>query len=257
MRLRQSLARVLLEQGPAAARRRATAGADGVPATTATSWGTLVHLATLGGSDRIVRVDADDWRSKGARDSRVEASAAGRVAMLSRDWDRVAAASTAATTMLLRATRELGVAAPAATETSLEWISHGCPCAGTLDWMAHQDGRGVILDLKTTDSDPSAFAASVWRYGYDIQAAAYLDAARTLHPHIRWTYGLVVVPEEPEDTWWAPLSPAYLEVGERRWREAKRVWARCLQDGSWPGPVSGVAIEPPAWVLSKSEDYNG
>lgn len=250
IRLRQSLARIMLDRGAAAARRAAEAPSSAPSG--AAEWGTLVHALAVGG--RQVRyVDAPDWRSAAARAARDEAAAAGEIAALRSVHERACLAAQAALHMIDDAALGTGSMGLPTTESRVQWTADGCPCAGTLDWVS----GNVILDLKTTSATRSEFGAHVYRYGYDIQAAAYLEAMSAIHPGVPWRYALVVVPEDPADAWWAPLSGAYLEVGRARWSAAKKIWRQCLETGQWPGPESGAAIEPPNWVIARTEEDYG
>jgi hypothetical protein len=108
---------------------------------------------------------------------------------------------------------------------------------------------GIIYDFKTCeDASPDAVLRSVERYGYDVQAAHYLDVWRAATgedrrfrlifqekapPHEVAVVELYDNPDEDADWMLDARSKA---------AEARRIWGECLAAGEWPGYPRQIAI---------------
>jgi hypothetical protein len=118
-----------------------------------------------------------------------------------------------------------------------------------------------IYDLKTCeDASPEAVTAAVARYGYDVQAAHYLDAWEAVTGERR-KFRLVFVEKS------APFEVSVVELFEKPGDEAdwfdharaaaadaRRIWRECLQSGQWPGyPAKVAVIGAPGWHTAKAE----
>jgi hypothetical protein len=110
-----------------------------------------------------------------------------------------------------------------------------------------------ITDIKTAaDVDPRSFESDVIRWGYDIQAAMYLRAARLLDMEREWAYAWVVVRNcEPFNVEVYQASDDLLEFGERRLQERIDFFLGCRRSGRWLSPTHGtvVMLYPPAWAV--------
>lgn len=108
-------------------------------------------------------------------------------------------------------------------------------------------------DLKTAcDASYSAWQKKIHTFGYDMQAALYLDAVnvatdgeRNEFVHIvqesDWPYEVV--------TW--PMSEDYLQLGRGRYLNALRDYCQCLSRRNWPGLKRQAPfgyVEPPKYV---------
>jgi hypothetical protein len=112
---------------------------------------------------------------------------------------------------------------------------------------------GCITDIKTAaDVDPRSFESDVIKWGYDIQAAMYLRAARLLDLEREWAYAWVVVRNcEPFNVEVYQASDDLLEFGERRLQERIDFFLGCRRSGRWLSPTHGtvVMLYPPAWAV--------
>jgi hypothetical protein len=81
-------------------------------------------------------------------------------------------------------------------------------------WKARPDcfTEDTILELKTTqDVRPAAFARTRRRFGYDLQAAHYVEAVQRLTGHLpRFAY-IAIEPRAPYYVWVHELAPVDLE----------------------------------------------
>lgn len=216
--------------------------------------GSLVHRLVLGSGPEIEIVDADDWRTKAARELRDAARASGRIPLLERDYAPAAATAK----RLLERMADLGIVLSGRSEVTAFWPDDGVDCRGRFDHLVLETPvpkSAVIYDLKTTRSGrPEDCARSIEMYGYAIQRAAYVSALETISPHLRGRVSFVFVfveVEPPYSVTPVELSGAFAALGERRWTRARELWRRCLERDEWPGyaaPGAPVVVAPPTWA---------
>lgn len=137
----------------------------------------------------------------------------------------------------------------------------GVWCRAMVD-NAPADPRLPIYDLKTTtDASPDACIRAVVTYGYDFQAAHYLDtweAATGERRSFRFVfvekappYGVSVVQlvDDPDD------DADWMASARSKVREARRIWRECLDADDWPGYPARVAlIGAPTYHLQRWAD---
>ena len=206
-------------------------------------FGHVAHKYVLGIGDQVVRVEAEDWRSKDARAAKVEARIRGQIPILAADDDRAKA--------MAAAVRAHPVAGKLFTEGEPEqsayWVDErtGVTRRARFDWLRH-DG---ITDLKTAvEASPAAVSKAIANYGYDMQDAWYGDALEALTGE-RVPFRFVFVEKSP------PYLIAVYEldeesrtVGRIRNDEALALYAQCSADDSWPGyPEVIQSISTPTW----------
>lgn len=124
----------------------------------------------------------------------------------------------------------------------------GVTCKCMVD-NAPIDPRLPLYDLKTTeDASPEKVIRSVVEYGYDVQAAHYLDVWKAATGEAR-RFRFVFVEKA------APYCVTVVELhddpeSEADWMldarskasEARRIWGECLNANIWPGYPAQVAI---------------
>jgi exodeoxyribonuclease VIII len=142
--------------------------------------------------------------------------------------------------LLSRGTREL----------SIYWRDErtGVKCRARPDCFLEE----VVFDLKKTqDARPGEFARAVARYGYDFQAAFYLEGLRRFTGRTEFTFVLIAVEEAaPHGVWLHELSPRLLGAARLNVQRALALHARCAQSGDWPGypqPYSEL-VALPRWA---------
>lgn len=114
-----------------------------------------------------------------------------------------------------------------------------------------------VTDYKTAvNAEPGKFARrTMLDMGYHVQAAHYLDMARTLGLTSDDAVFRFVAQEKtpPYLVAVVTVSDAYLALGRREMRRAIDLWAECNATGIWPGYAPSVA-EPPAWAIEQELD---
>ena len=114
---------------------------------------------------------------------------------------------------------------------------------------------GVVSDVKTTaDTDADAFARSVISWGYDIQAAHYLEAAALAYPERPFMFGWIVIRNKPPyDVEVYEACDELLEHGRKRLMVARENYRRCVDSGIWRSQTHGlsVSLDLPAWARGR------
>jgi hypothetical protein len=215
------------------------------------SRGTLMHTLLLRSGKDIVIVEADDWRTKAAKEERSAAQDAGKQAVLRPKYDDAIAAVNAIRRKLVDQGIDL---AAGHNEVTMLWGRDGVTCRGRLDHW--REDLLTVVDLKICESaNPEAFARSAVSYGYHIQAAAYLDGIAKLVPNAagRTKYlWAICEPNPPYAVVIAEPDGPMMELGARLWERAISEWRVCLTLNRWPGYGDGVhRIELPPWALAK------
>jgi len=153
------------------------------------------------------------------------------------------------------------LSSPGVNELSAVWNDRetGVVCKGRQDRFGSWGGWPTLVDLKSTeDASRGAFSRSIHKYGYDQQAACYLDGFDVLSPFEGdRRYVLLAVEKAP------PYAIAVYELdqdsiaaGRRKYRAHLEEYARCLESGQWPGLGDGAdLISLPSYALKDEEHY--
>lgn len=226
------------------------------PAKTTFDFGRAAHAAVLGVGGPICIVDAEDWRTKAAREARDEAHAAGQTPLLTADYEKVKAMAAA----LREHPRAAALLDPESgrAEVSAFWHDErfGIDRRARFDWLpdAVTDGVMVMPDYKSTASaEPRKFARSIFDYGYDVQAVFYADAVRAagLAEVVRFVF-IAQEKTAPYLTAVYELDDIALAVGRARVDEACATFAECTVSGRWPGyPEEIEYVTAPTWLADQ------
>ena len=213
--------------------------------------GSAAHTMLLERDEsKVVIVEADDWRTKAAREARDNAQANGQYAILARQYadvqKMVQAAHSYIQTTELRDILDTGVA-----EQSLIWQEGDVWCRARPDMLSAD--RRVCLDYKTTDSAaPDVFIRQIPRMAYDVQAYFYLRSP--VLENATWVY-LAQEITAPYSCSLISLSNAYLEVARAKVMRAIRLWGECLATNRWPAYSTQIHYaEPSAWQLTDTNE---
>lgn len=250
--LSQSGAKLLLES-PARYRWQRDAGEQ---KRDVFDFGHAAHGKVLGEGRELVIIDADDWRSKAAREAKDAAHAEGKTPLLRKDAAKVDAMAAkieehpGASAIL----RREGVAESSMwwTETVGEgWAAFEVPCRGRIDWLTTTaDGRPCIVDYKSTaDASPDGFAKSAANFRYDMQEHAY---RRGLQANTGDDAAFVFIAQEKEPPFLVGLYVLDADFrirGEQAWQRALEIYARCASTDTWPGYAPDITeLTMPRWA---------
>jgi|HubBroStandDraft_3_1064219.scaffolds.fasta_scaffold106443_2 hypothetical protein len=225
--------------------------------------GSVAHELILGRGKGYDVVEADDWRSKAAKEARDAARARGLVPILARH----ALDAWAMARSVVKRMREIPDLSPllGESETSLAnglaervmvWRDiGGALCRAMIDFQG--PAPTAIWDIKTTGVllDDETRARQIVNLGHDVQAAFYLRGLSQLLPDLagRFRWRWIVVEDSPpfEVRVIEPLAEL-LEIGDRKAALAIEKWRRCVDTGRWPGyPPHVTRIGLPAWATER------
>jgi len=116
-----------------------------------------------------------------------------------------------------------------------------------------------IVDLKTTDcASKEVFERDIYKYGYHIQAAYYVDIIRELTGK-ELCFVIVAVEKSKDcDMNAFMIGSDALKAGREKYRAWLQTYAACLKNDSWPGYPRHVNIfSLPAWANNKSNKDDG
>jgi len=220
--------------------------------------GKAVHAKVLGQGAEVVIVEAEDWRSKAARDARQEARDAGKAPLLTREFDAVNAM---AESVLANPTARALLTQPGDSEVSVFADVDGVPTRARFDFLPDRtDRRTVAVDLKTTlDASKRAFESSVAKYEYAVQRAWYIDTYETVtgETDVEMIF-LAVEKEPPYLVAKFQVPTVWAEKGHRMAIEARKRWAACTESGVWPGyPEEIQLLDEPVWHVYEYEEKYG
>ena len=211
--------------------------------------GKALHLAVLQPeelADSIVRIDANDYRTRIAQTQRDDAYAAGKTPLLAKEvdligeMDRAVHADPHAAELLESVENEV----------SFFWADPqtGTRCMARA-YKIDREQR-VIIDLKTAVSAaPGPWARAAWRDGYFLRAPWYLDGWTVATGEVMQRYAFIVVEKEkPHIVAVYYLSDRALSWGRMMVRRALSVFAECKAANAWTtGFPSPATIDLPTW----------
>jgi hypothetical protein len=211
--------------------------------------GTVCHSLLLEGESAVEIVDAPDWRTKWAQESRQVARDHGRIPLLGHHYDSVKGMVAAVTEQIAQLDVDPLPLTAGKPEQTMVWEEQGVLCRARIDWL--HDDLAAIDDLKTTSrsANPEAWTRTMFGIGCDVQAAFYLRGLQkvTGRSDIQWRW-LVVETQPPYALSVVSPGPAVLELANMKIDAALATWKECLATDTWPAyPKQVCWAELPAW----------
>lgn len=145
------------------------------------------------------------------------------------------------------------------TEVPLFWddprTGIGCKCR--VDAMKEMNDRFVMIDLKSTgDAEIGAFTRSAVKLGYHVQAAHYINGARTNGLNhgkpIEW-YFLAVEKKEPYVASLIRADDGLIDEGQFKLMSLMGRLDECLRTNEWPG-YGETVMTMPAWAVEEPDE---
>lgn len=198
--------------------------------------------------DKVFVVEADDYKTKAARDARDAARAEGLTPLLAKEAAMVAEMRKVLwQDPIARHAFEGGTP-----EQAMFWRD-----AEFRIWRRTRPDyfpphQRYLVDYKTsTSANPKDFERAVWDYGYHQQAAWYLDGVEAVTGSRPERFAFVVQSKKPPHlvtTCW--LDAEAIEWGGKLNRLAIGIFARCLRSGIWPGYTPEVGGAARAFTIT-------
>ena len=136
----------------------------------------------------------------------------------------------------------------------------GETCKVRLDCLTEIGGKDVIVDYKTTaDASTEAFMRSAIKYGYDFQAAMYMEGLNATKLDKKETVFVFIAQEKtpPYAVNILQADEVFLRRGRDIFRQLIGTYHDCKQSGNWWGylgpynMVNNLAL--PAWLAKEVE----
>lgn len=211
--------------------------------------GRVAHSLLLeGDGSHVVVIDADDWRTKAAKEQRELARAEGKTPLLARHYEQVQDMLEAVGEQILRLDVDPRVFSAGKAEQTLVWDEQGVTCRARLDWL--RDDHAAIDDLKTSSktANPAVWSRGMFALGYDLQAAFYLRGLRAVTGAEAGFRFVVAETTPPYAVSVVALAPSALTLANEKVDHALKLWRRCLETNEWPAyPTSVAYAELPAY----------
>ena len=225
--------------------------------------GRAAHRAILGAGGDYEAIPAELLASNGAASTKAarewieDARARGVTPLKAEEVDQI---GTIADSVRRKLSLMGMVIDPAHSETVAIAEIDGVMCRCMVDYAPPR--KRWLLDLKTTqDASVEACIRSVVAYGYDVQAAHYLDVWKAATGETRTMRFAFIEKAAPYEVSVIELHDSasdeadWMMTARSKAAEARRIWGECLQTNTWPGYPAQIAIVgAPAWHNQKWAD---
>lgn len=263
MRLRQSIAKLLIRKCPAIA-QAAVEGDFDAESNLMRKGSLLDQLVFEQANYHVVEARlksgprkgelASDWKGTEARAIRAEMRAKGVTACFQHELDEARSLAGLVRARLLEAGAELrDDSCPR--QLTLQWRTElGVEAEGTPDLIILHGGtvaptRVDTVDLKRTDPNPEWLDRHVDDQCWDLQAVAYQEAAQARWPSAQWRgrHWILAADAQSRIVQMYPLDGSYIAIGRSKWHRAQEIWLKCIATGEWPEYASRP-LTPPEYV---------
>jgi len=209
--------------------------------------GRAAHRAILGAGSDYVEIPEELLGANGAATTKAakefiaEAREKGLTPLKGAEVAEIEAMQTHAAAKLAA----LGIALdPARSEMAALAEIDGTWCRCMVD-NAPADPRQPLFDFKTTtNAGPDAAMRAVMNYGYDVQAAHYVETWKAATGEERRFVFLFQEKTAPYELTAIELDGEALDMARKKTRRAREMWADCLAKDSWPGYALGIFKVP-------------
>lgn len=215
--------------------------------------GTIAHRVLLEGHENgIALIDADDWRTKAAKELRDAAYAEGKTPLLARKMEPIRDMVAAAHKFVAQS-EIAGVFDSGHAEVTADWNDDGLVCKIRPDYLTDK----WHISLKTTPG--SANPASWMRrqltpMGYDFGLMFYERGLLANNIDVQHRI-LVIEQEPPYGCCLIGLAPSKRDVAERAVEQAIAIWRTCKAKDEYPGYSTHTHYaEASPWELADAEE---
>ena len=209
--------------------------------------GKMTHAVMTQKGAGVFVVEANDWRTKHAKEQRDEARALNKIPMLAKDWERV---ETMVDVCMMQMSY-FGIGNPfedpSRNEITAIWETPGeyGPVTNRLMVDTHDPSRRIAYDLKTAnDTDPDEWLRTSMDHGVALRAAHYIEGLNAAYPgETPWVYRFILIEKQAPHTMSLVELPATtLMLGQMQLERAREMWGWCAHKGVWPGRPRGISM---------------
>jgi len=217
--------------------------------------GSAAHTMLTKSGEGIAVIDAEDWRTKIAKEARAEAYAAGKIPLLA-NQAAVIDKMVKAAERQISLNPDLGPIFPDLTpEDTMVWQEAGTWCRARPDLSSRS--ANIIVHYKTTGIaiSPNTISAHIARSGWDRTAAHYGAGWKLLTGQEPRQFFVVQEVADPFGLMVVEIDPTFIACGEMRRDRALLLWKRCNASGDWPlWPSQTILAECPEWHERNATD---
>lgn len=215
--------------------------------------GTVAHDLLLEGLNRFTIIDAEDWRTKAAKEARDIVRSEGKTPLLRKQYDEALVMVKTAEEQIYEC-RELKITnlkTDGDTELTYIWYEDGVQFKVRSDWI--NKDRTLILDYKTTgqSANPFDLPRHIISLGYDIQSALYQRGVRAIEKTEPRFVFIFQETGEPYLCSFIELPDPLLDMGKQKIENGIFLWRECMKTGNWFGyPKKVMKVEAPRWAIN-------
>ena len=247
--LSSGLCNTLLQYSPFHAKHEQ----DGGPSddSEASDMGTAIHDCLLEGRDRIVSIDAADWRTKAAKEARDLARSQGGIPMLAHKVSQVEAAVKAAKEFVA-GSEIAGVFDSGKPEQTVIWKEGDILCKARADWLS--DSWHISVKTTTGSANPKHYTRfTVSQQGHDTGLAFYRRGMEALGIEVE--HRILLIEQDALGVCCFGLAPSKLEYANGRIDRAISIWQQCQKSGVYPAyPTQTCFAEAQPWELASEQE---
>ncbi len=213
--------------------------------------GQVAHSILLEGLDNAAVIEAEDWRTKAAKEARDKARNEGKVPLLLHQFDEVKVMVESAHKQIL-ACKELGISdlqRDGDSEDSYFWQEEDTWLRVRPDWVSKD--HKLIIDYKTTgiSVNPSEIGRHIINMAYDVQDSLYSRGVKAVHGVDPKFIFIFQETEEPYFCSFIGLPPEFLEMGKQKVEYGIFLWRECMERNEWPAYPNQVCwVDLPVWA---------
>lgn len=223
--------------------------------------GKIAHAILLeGNADNLVVVNANDWRTKAAQETRDQAWKDGKIPVLVGKLETITAMVEAAKAYIAQ-TELAGIfdEDQGDSELTLLWQEGPTWCRARPDRWSRD--RKVMLDYKTGagSAEPNGWARQMMSMGYDVQNGLYRRGARAVVPSLGVDDPAFVFLVQENDPPFVcslvSMSPPLIDLADRKVAYALDLWKANMAMNQWRGyPRFICHVEAPEYAVRSFED---
>lgn len=145
-------------------------------------------------------------------------------------------------------------------ETSVRWQYNDVQMKSRIDKDIPDPKyfQPCCVDLKKVAKGGHAkkrFARAIERYHYDMKAAIYLDALKSIDGIQREFFWIVVEEDEPYDVAVHQASKDLIKIGRHKYMELMKMYETAVQTEQWPGVQADLEPIQPTFGQQMRYDY--
>lgn len=218
--------------------------------------GTAAHSIFLEGLDKCCVVDAQDWRTKDAKEQRDTARAGGLVPLLRHQYEEVLSMVMIAKFALAHNKNipVIDIVEEGLSEVSVIWKEGKTWCRCRPDW--YSEGT-TIIDYKTTSvpGGPDQFNRAIIQNGLDIQESFYRRGIKKVTGIDANFIFMIQETFKPYACFFVALPPQFQDMGRQKVEAGIRQWEWCMSHDKWPGYSDQIYYpDPQPWAMAQWDE---